>query len=240
MIASKKRALTAEQCAGVVEAARQIEFKRAAVRNTDGSSSYNDNHRESMVSFLKPADLPTDTWLAIHSAVVDMNQQHYKANIDQFDMQVAEYSAGQTGFDWHNDDPPYPSDELLWSGRKLTCVIELSDPSSYNGGYLQIQPYRALKQDSDMFGKSQEMIAAALQKLNATHMLVDGNKIEIFISDQAPRSVAHTSTVTTPSSSNREQGEATMFPSFFYHKVYPMLEGKRYSLTVWARGPLWV
>ena len=35
----------------------------------------------------------------------------------------------------------------------------------------------------------------------------------------------------------REQGSATLFPSVLLHRVTPVTEGERHSLTIWAHGP---
>ncbi|HSG57316.1 MAG TPA: 2OG-Fe(II) oxygenase [Paracoccaceae bacterium] len=35
----------------------------------------------------------------------------------------------------------------------------------------------------------------------------------------------------------REQGGATVFPSFLLHRVTPVTTGERHSLTIWAHGP---
>ncbi|SFD73329.1 2OG-Fe(II) oxygenase [Roseivivax sediminis] len=35
----------------------------------------------------------------------------------------------------------------------------------------------------------------------------------------------------------RDQGTATLFPSFLLHRVTPVTEGARQSLTIWAHGP---
>lgn len=241
MIGSRKQALTPSQCASIITAAEQVNFRKAQVRNTDGSSSYNEAHREGMVCFLRPDDLPAETWEAVQHAITSMNEQYYNAVIDTLDLQVAEYTGGQIGFEWHNDDPPYPSENLIWSGRKLTCVFELSDPTTYSGGYLEIQPYRMMRQTSNIFGRSQEIVGRTLQNLNASRLSIQDNKIEIIINDEVTRSISGTSISPEElTNDSRERGEATMFPSFFYHKVHPVVEGKRYSLTVWAKGPLWV
>ena len=67
--------------------------------------------------------------------------------------------------------------------RKLTVVVQLSDPADYAGGALELWP------DS------------------ATH--------------------------TAPAL----RGTATIFPSFMLHRVTPVTEGTRWSLTLWAHGP---
>ena len=35
----------------------------------------------------------------------------------------------------------------------------------------------------------------------------------------------------------RQRGTATLFPSFLLHRVTPVTEGARHSLTIWAHGP---
>jgi Uncharacterized iron-regulated protein len=35
----------------------------------------------------------------------------------------------------------------------------------------------------------------------------------------------------------RDQGSAALFPSFVLHRVTPVTEGVRHSLTIWAHGP---
>jgi len=37
----------------------------------------------------------------------------------------------------------------------------------------------------------------------------------------------------------RDQGTLIIFPSFVYHRVTPLLSGKRFSLTYWYEGPVW-
>jgi len=246
MIASKQNSLTVYHCADIVSAANRLGFQKAMVRSQSGSSISNESHRTGSVCFLKPEDLQPDTLDAIHQAVMGLNSEHYKANIDKFDLQVAEYTEGQVAFEWHNDDPPYPSNDLIWSGRKLTCVFELSNSNDYSGGYLDVDAYRSAR-PVNMFGQNQKEISDALSNLNAVRMDTEGNKITIYL-DESPRSrsvssviqAEQTPTFELQSDRKREQGECTIFPSFFYHKVNPITRGKRYSLTVWAKGPVWV
>jgi len=246
MIATKQNALTAEQCAEVISAANELGFQQAKVRLQTGTRVSNQSHRTGSVCFLKPEDLENETWNAIQQVVMNLNSEHYKANIDKLDLQVAEYMEGEVAFEWHNDDPPYPSDDLIWSGRKLTCVFQLSNSSDYSGGYLEVEPYRSPR-STNMFDQNQKKISDALSNLNAVRMDVEGNKITIYV-DDSPRSRMSSSgtqsvqipTVELQPEKKREQGDCIIFPSFFYHKVNPITRGKRYSLTVWAKGPVWV
>ncbi|WP_373356068.1 2OG-Fe(II) oxygenase [Pseudoroseicyclus sp. CXY001] len=94
--------------------------------------------------------------------------------------QIARYRAEAEGhFDWHSDI----GSGRLAMRRKLTLVVQLSEPEAYEGGALEIMP--------------------------SGHV------------------------VTAP----RARGTATLFPSYLLHRVTPVTEGERLSLTVWAHGP---
>ncbi len=95
-------------------------------------------------------------------------------------MQVACYRASQHGhFDWHADSGFGP----LAVKRKLTLVVQLSDPNDYHGGSLQTWA---------------------------------GNQ---------------------PAIAMKSQGAATVFPAFALHRVTPVTQGERWSLTTWVHGP---
>ena len=112
------------------------------------------------------------------------------SNIDQFDFdlrefaespQVARYDASDNGhFAWHSD----VGEGILARKRKLTLVLQLSEPDSYEGGDLEVMP-------------SAQILSA-----------------------------------------NRGQGCVSIFPSFTLHQVAPVQNGVRYSLTLWAHGPV--
>ncbi|ETW13570.1 2OG-Fe(II) oxygenase [Roseivivax marinus] len=94
--------------------------------------------------------------------------------------QVARYGAERAGhFDWHADI----GEGAVAARRKLTMVVQLSEPADYAGGGLEIMPSAAI--------------------------------------------------ITAPT----QRGAATLFPSFMLHRVTPVTEGVRRSLTVWVHGP---
>jgi len=65
--------------------------------------------------------------------------------IDHFEsMQFTKYKPGQF-YDWHQDPMPVPYDNPTNSNfhgkvRKISGIIQLSDPKDYKGGDLEIQP----------------------------------------------------------------------------------------------------
>ena len=110
------------------------------------------------------------------------NNNQFDFNLSEFaeSPQVASYKASEGGhFAWHSDIGGGPAAEK----RKLTLVLQLSKPNSYEGGDLEIMP--------------------------GAHVLA----------------------------ANRDQGCASIFPSFSLHQVTPVKRGIRHSMTVWAHGP---
>jgi PKHD-type hydroxylase len=128
-------------------------------------------------------DLPDAGWIMDRMVrVVGEANRVIGFALDDFaeSAQIARYGAEGAGhFDWHSDIGA----GALASRRKLTIVVQLSDPAEYSGGQLELQP------DSNV-----QMAAMA-------------------------------------------QGTATIFPSFVLHRVTPVTEGVRWSLTLWAHGP---
>ena len=80
--------------------------------------------------------IPTTGWLAplIWYHVKGINDQYFEYDIKQMEnIQLTSYSPGEY-YHWHTDShlDKNPID------RKLTCVVQLSDESDYEGGELQI------------------------------------------------------------------------------------------------------
>lgn len=129
-------------------------------------------------------DLPQAAWVMdrMIRLVGQANREAFGFDLDEFaeSAQVARYGAERQGhFDWHSDI----GSGALASKRKLTIVVQLSDPADYEGGGLELRP------DSNI--------------------------------RQAPR----------------DRGTAVLFPSFVLHRVTPVTQGTRWSLTLWSHGP---
>ncbi|WP_102226687.1 2OG-Fe(II) oxygenase [Acidimangrovimonas sediminis] len=114
--------------------------------------------------------------------VAQANRDVFGFDLTEFaeSAQVARYGAERQGhFGWHSDI----GDGQVARRRKLTLVVQLSDPGAYTGGTLETW-------------SGHEPVAA-----------------------------------------DRTQGAAVLFPGFVLHRVTPVTEGQRSSLTVWAHGP---
>jgi PKHD-type hydroxylase len=96
---------------------------------------------------IRRADL---VWLADHPAadwvmdrmvriVAEANRESFGFDLQDFaeSAQIARYGAERQGhFDWHSDIGA----GALAAKRKLTIVVQLSDPAEYEGGQLELRP----------------------------------------------------------------------------------------------------
>lgn len=171
-------ALSPDDCARLVAAAAAAPLSDAGlVRQTT-------DHRLRRADLAWLDDLPDCGWAMdrLVQAVAAANRDAFGFDLTDFaeSAQIARYDAARAGhFDWHSDIGA----GALAQKRKLTIVVQLSDPADYAGGALEVW------------------------------------------SDNAPRSAP------------RDRGTATIFPSFMLHRVTPVTEGLRWSLTLWAHGP---
>ena len=122
--------LTRSQCEMVIADSKALGMRRAPVLAKDGTNVISRTRTCSSCWIPKS---PHFQWLYNYvAAVVDeANTAHYQFDItDMQQLQVLRYQPFQK-FKWHFDT--YDG-----SDRKLTCVINLSDPKSYLGGGLVV------------------------------------------------------------------------------------------------------
>jgi PKHD-type hydroxylase len=171
-------AFTTEDCARIAAMADAAPAQDAGL--TRNATDHNLRRADLVwLDEVAEADWVMDRIIAL---VREANRQVYGYDLTDFaeSAQVARYGADRQGhFDWHSDI----GDGRLASKRKLTMVVQLSEPSSYTGGKLELMP-------------------------GAGTVIAD-----------------------------MSQGSATLFPSFVLHRVTPVTEGERKSLTIWCHGP---
>lgn len=172
------KALSQAECAALVALCQTAPMQDAGlVRQTTAHQI-----RRADLSWLD--DLPQAAWVMdrMIRLVAAANRESFGFDLTEFaeSPQVARYGAEREGhFDWHSDIGA----GALAAKRKLTIVVQLSDPQAYDGAALELRP------DSNI--------------------------------RQAPR----------------DQGTAILFPSFVLHRVTPVTQGERWSLTLWSHGP---
>lgn len=131
----------------VVQYCERLPSQSAAI-GFDGKGN-NDQYRNSDIRWVNTYDQTakfiTDT---IWNYGIDANRNHFGFDLSYLrDIQYSTYTAEKKGkYDWHED--------VFWLNptayhRKLSMVIQLSDPSEYEGGNFEIDPqFGALDQQS--------------------------------------------------------------------------------------------
>ncbi len=119
---------SADDCQAVLDLAG--EAKAGAIAEEDSPLPY----RKSRVSWLRPA--PETNWVFAKAQdfVERVNGHAYRMDLAGFTepLQIAEYSQGQF-YDWHID-----LGNLGFSIRKLSFIVQLTDPADYEGGAVEL------------------------------------------------------------------------------------------------------
>lgn len=128
---------TTQECEHIISEGLKIPSKQATL-GVEGSLTDN-THRSSIVRFFEPGNL---TYEFIHDRLwkyaIPANREWFGFNLNRLPyIQMAEYDESYGGHYkrhidtfWMNNDPDYH--------RKLTCVVQLSDPTVYDGGDLEL------------------------------------------------------------------------------------------------------
>lgn len=133
------RLLSQPECDAVLALAEKAGFGEAAIGNPD-ASRVEKSYRAAKIALLR--NEPASAWLyeRVHQRVVAANQ-HFGFDLAGLleEFQVVQYDAPETPeehpghYDWHQD---FGADYM--SRRKLSMVVQLSEPENYAGCQLTI------------------------------------------------------------------------------------------------------
>jgi predicted 2-oxoglutarate/Fe(II)-dependent dioxygenase YbiX len=109
--------------------------------NTSGGvfnlGNTNEPKRISNIKWIHPTNDTKDFYSFLESVIIKANKNSFNYDISYAldDLQYTEYHFNQNGkYDWHQDS----GYENNWAYRKLSVTIQISDPSEYEGGDLEI------------------------------------------------------------------------------------------------------
>jgi PKHD-type hydroxylase len=129
---------TPEQCSKILENGLKIPAQDAKLGVAGMNDYSNDSFRKSKIRFIQ-ADNPDFKWLfdELFKMGMQANKDWFNFHITNLSyIQLAEYDESYQGeYKKHHD--------VFWVNndsyhRKLTCVIQLTDPSEYEGGDLEL------------------------------------------------------------------------------------------------------
>jgi PKHD-type hydroxylase len=131
---------TKATCERIISLASLLPEKEASIGSVDANPRLDSNVRRSKVRWLNWS-MPDfkDLCLDMEDMFREANRRAFGAELWHIrDMQFTKYDSSDEGFyNWHND--------VIWESsycthRKLSMSIQLSDPSEYEGGDLEIAP----------------------------------------------------------------------------------------------------
>jgi PKHD-type hydroxylase len=129
---------TPEQCSKILENGLKIPAQDAKLGVAGMNDYSNDSFRKSKIRFIQ-SDNPDFKWLfdELFKMGMQANKDWFNFHITNLSyIQLAEYDESYQGeYKKHHD--------VFWVNndsyhRKLTCVIQLTDPSEYEGGDLEL------------------------------------------------------------------------------------------------------
>lgn len=130
-------AIPLETCNSIMEYANTLPEENATV-GFDQGNRVNEQIRTSTVRWIPPRDNPFIHGL-LWGYAENANRNAFGFDLRWlFDIQYTTYSADVSGkYDWHHD---VHWDNLQPFHRKLSVVIQMSDPSEYEGGRFEFDP----------------------------------------------------------------------------------------------------
>ena len=125
-----EKLFTPEECKKIIEIGNKKEKKFGAI----GGGQKNENIRKNKIAWLGPKDDIDWTYIKLSHAVNEINNIYFNFDLWGFaeSLQFTEYKAPDNHYGQHIDK--------MYNGqiRKLSIVLQLSNPLEYEGGELDI------------------------------------------------------------------------------------------------------
>lgn len=151
---------TAEECRRIIAAGLIGKFRDAGLVG----GTHADNTRRSRIFWLNDEGDSAWTFRRLLDTFANANRRHFDFALEEFAerMQVAWYGADPGGFfDWHVDFGDGP----VARRRKLTVIVQLSEPESYDGGMLETNADGIVRQASRALGSALMLPSFALHRV---------------------------------------------------------------------------
>lgn len=130
-----QNAISSEDCDKIVENHKD-NTRNARIVNSDQGKEIQDNVRRSKIQWVTDPALRDYVIQLSHK----MNRSAFGFDLwqnDYFDIQFTEYNSNDKGhYNWHIDS--HDGEDAIYEQRKLSIVIQLTDPSEYTGGEFQM------------------------------------------------------------------------------------------------------
>lgn len=131
--------LSADECEHIIMAGLHSSALRPGhMKNSEGADYVAPSVRQSRIAFLSHADMGEALTTKLIADVMRLNDLLFRVELSgEFQFQFASYDGEKGDFiNWHPDEPMWDGH---YRGKKLSLVVQLSDPADYEGGVLEIR-----------------------------------------------------------------------------------------------------
>lgn len=125
---------TDRQCDRIIELGLALPSDDAGLEGAEGESTSDESLRRSRTAWI-PYDESTEWIYRKLASVAERANRRYRFELTGFeeDLQFTTYDRPGAFYTWHQDGL-----DATVANRKLSLVVQLSDPSTYEGGELQV------------------------------------------------------------------------------------------------------
>jgi PKHD-type hydroxylase len=130
---------TDKQIQQIIEIGESLNLKDSTVNMLENSETLSDV-RKCKVSWISLNQSTLWLYDSLAYSIRQLNSQVFNFDITGFfeDMQYTVYGSGKDHYNWHTDQV----DDLEITPRKLSLILQLSNPSEYEGGDLELMTNR--------------------------------------------------------------------------------------------------
>lgn len=174
-----------EQCEKILNDGLKLPSQDAKL-GVDGDFQ-DDKFRKSKIRFINKSN-PEFKWLfdELWKMAIQANNDFFNIHITRLDyIQLAEYDSAYQGeykahhdVFWVNGDPVYH--------RKLSCVIQLTDPNTYVGGDLELKDVSSFPSKDDIRSKGTAVFFPSLF-VHQAHPVLQGTRYSIAAWFEGPK-----------------------------------------------------
>lgn len=134
-----KSYLNPELCAKIIQDVRTLPWQDGLIGNGNGEEILDDGYRRSKIKFIHAGDWRFEyIFDLLWKTAISANNDFFMFHISRLNfVQFAEYDANYKGEYKNHHDVFWLNDDDFYH-RKLSCVIQLSNPNDYAGGDLQL------------------------------------------------------------------------------------------------------
>lgn len=125
-------AFTHEQCDQLIEYCKEQDLSEGKIGNKNNDESI----RKSKIAFIPPTEFMVPYYQRLSAIVLSLNEQFFKFNLHGFgeNLQFTHYESPGGKYESHADRA------YNIPVRKLSIVLQLTDPETYEGGDLEWLP----------------------------------------------------------------------------------------------------